>query len=60
MFYKNDVTRGITHGYQTAWKDYLDFMLMRLILIQEEMKFKLIPQFQRKNFNFKFNLYKAS
>lgn len=33
MFYKNDVTRGITHGYQTAWKDYLDFMLMRLILI---------------------------
>lgn len=42
MFYKNDVTRGITHGYQTAWKDYLDFMLMRLILIQEVMNFKLI------------------
>lgn len=42
MFYKNDVTRGITHGYQIAWKDYLDFMLIRLILIQEEMNFKLI------------------
>lgn len=33
MFYKNDVTRGITHGYQIAWTDYLDFMLMKLILI---------------------------
>lgn len=63
MFYKNDVTRGITHGYQIAWTDYLDFMLMKLILIQEEMNFKLIDSpvpVQRKNFNFKFNLYKAS
>lgn len=30
---KDDVTRGITHGYQLALKDYLDFMLIEVLSV---------------------------